>query len=53
MKGVRLVFSSFEVRLMDEQKRKNAEMAPFNPNLAGVARLELTTRGFGDRRSTN
>ena len=32
MKGVRLAFSSFEVRLMDERERKNAEMAPFNSN---------------------
>ena len=32
MKGARLVFSSFEVRLMDERERKNAEMAPFNSN---------------------
>ena len=32
MKGVRLVFSSFEVRLMDERERKNAKMAPFNSN---------------------
>ena len=30
MKGARLAFSSFEVRLMDERERKNAEMAPFN-----------------------
>ena len=32
MKGIRLAFSSFEVRLMDERERKNAEMAPFNSN---------------------
>ena len=32
MKGVRLTFSSCEVRLMDERARKNAEMAPFNSN---------------------
>ncbi len=26
------MFSSFEVRLMDERERKNAKMAPFNSN---------------------
>ena len=32
MKGVRLVFYSCEVHLMDERARKNAKMAPFNSN---------------------
>ncbi len=32
LKGVRLVFSSSEARLLDERTRKNAKMAPFNLN---------------------
>ena len=35
MKGVRLVFSSCEARLLDERARKNAKMAPFNSNFGG------------------
>ena len=41
MKGVRLAFSSFEVRLMDERERKNAEMAPFNSNFGELSRTFL------------
>ena len=43
MKGARLVFSSFEVRLMDERERKNAEMAPFNSNF-GEGRVDIVIR---------
>ena len=43
MKGVRLVFSSFEVRLMDERERKNAKMAPFNSNF-GERRVDIVAR---------
>ena len=43
MKGVRLAFSSFEVRLMDERGTKNAASAAFNSN-DGEGRVDVVAR---------
>ena len=42
MKGARLVFSSREVRLLTEQARKNAEMAPFNSDFGAGSRTLIS-----------